>query len=126
MNVEPIANSDDAFLHVLADIEGTLTASHIAAFPVVCAAPDEDVAALREGMCRRDFTHMPVRDGNGRVTGVLHQGLLGRASGRAGDHVVALDRSQVVPARLTLRETVMRLKAADYLLVESTESGHAS
>lgn len=116
----------DPFVRALADIENTLTASHIAVFPVVCAAPTNDVAQLYFSMAedQDDYSHMPVREADGRVSGVLHREELTGASGKAGQWKKPLAPDLVIEASTSLRKTITQLRHTGLLLVRSVESGH--
>jgi len=112
-------------LRALEQIVQNLHARDIAAFPVVCAGVDDDISTVRKRMESDDFSHMPLRDANGRVVCVLeHNAALGK-TGRACDAAVPLDSEKhVINASEPLPMAIERLPKAGFLLVKSRESGH--
>lgn len=52
----------DSFVRALTHLEKTLTASHIAAFPVWCCSPTDDVAKVRIDVAidKLDFSYVPT------------------------------------------------------------------
>lgn len=100
-----------------------LCARDISAGPVVHASVDDDLSSLGKLMQRKDFSHMPLRDADGRVVRVLHRSeALGRF-GRAYDAAVPLDSAKhLVVAEDPPSEVVSKLAASGFLLVRSAEA----
>lgn len=102
-----------------------LQARDIAAFPVVHAGVDDDIAAVLVRMNTGDYSHMPLRDANGTVVRVLRRDVAQGKSGRAHDAATALDiDGHVVDASDPLSSVVAKLPSAGFLLVSSRESGY--
>jgi hypothetical protein len=118
---------EDHFIRTTEVIERELLASHIAAFPVECCDPERDVADLRNWFAKdgRDFSHVPVRDKQGVILGILERdACLGRTGAAA--RVMNRDLADLlVDARASLWEAVQRLKGRGVLLVRSPEAGWA-
>ena len=115
----------DPFVRVLNHLESTLIASHIAAFPVLCWAPTDDVATVREEIAedRLDFSHVPIRDGKGRVRWIACREDLNEKHGLLKNHAMPFKKRHVVDASRPLRETLLLLRDHSVLLVRSPESG---
>ena len=83
---------EDPFVRTLRELENTLTASHIAFFPVWCCLPSDDVVELRRRISPEgfDFSFVPVRNDAGKITGVVHRDRLVGKNGAVNAHLVAL------------------------------------
>jgi predicted transcriptional regulator len=115
----------DPFVRVLRHLENTLTASHIAAFPVLCCPPADDVTKVRKVIAkdRLDFSHVPIRDDKGHVRWIARREDLTEKRGPLVDHAMPLNERNVVDASLPLRDTLQLLQNQGVLLVRSPESG---
>jgi len=116
----------DSFLRVLADIEDSLTASHIAAFPVWCCKSDHDSERLHQEIApggQRDYHHVPVRDEDGHIRTVVYRDDLGgkRGPARKNGRLIGVDHK--FEASRPLLDAIVRLKNTGFLLVTSLESG---
>jgi hypothetical protein len=99
----------------LEQIVRSLHARDIAAFPVVHAGVDEADPAVLQRMDKLDFSHMPLRDGNGDVVAVLDRTTIRR---------IPLGTKYLIGAGALLSEAIARLPGAGFLLVQSPESGY--
>jgi hypothetical protein len=115
----------DPFVRVLNHLENTLTASHIAAFPVECWSPADKVAKVREEIAkdRLDFSYVPIRDGNGYVRWIARREDLNEKRGTLKDHIKTFEKGHIVDASRPLRDTLLLLRYHGVLLVRSPESG---
>ena len=115
----------DSFVRVMNHLENTLTASHIAAFPVLCWSPADDVTRVREEIAkdRLDFSHVPIRDGKGHVRWIARRQDLNEKRGPLVDHAMPFEERYVVDASRPLRDTLLLLQDRGVLLVRSPESG---
>lgn len=115
----------DPFVRALTHLEKTLTATHIAAFPVWWCLPTEDVVKVRADIApnRRDFSHVPIRDDTGRIRWIAERENLEGKHGRLVDHAVPVAERNVIDAGRPLRDTVLLLREQGFLLVRSPESG---
>jgi hypothetical protein len=120
-----LADLQDPFVRVLNHLENTLTASHIAAFPVLCWSPADDVTKVREEIAkhRLDFSHVPIRDDKGHVRWIARREDLNEKRGPLVDHAVPFKERHVVDASRPLRDTLLLLRDQGVLLVRSPESG---
>jgi predicted transcriptional regulator len=119
------AEFQDPFVRVLNHLENTLTASHIAAFPVVCWSPEDDVTEVIEKIAkdRLDFTHVPIRDSEGHVRWIVYREKINEKHGKLVDHAMPIEERYIVDAICPLRETLLLLRDSGVLLVRSPESG---
>jgi len=113
------------FLRTLRDLENTLTASHIAVFPVWCWAHPHSEDELQEKLSPQadDFSYIPARDVDGTVRIVIHRG---RVEGRGGPIAYTrkkLTTDDVIDSGEPLRGTIEALEGRSFLLVQSPESG---
>jgi len=122
-----ITEIQDPFVRVLNHLENTLTASHIAAFPVLCWVLADDVTQVRKKIAKAkdglDFSHVPIRDGNGHVRWIAHREDLNEKHGMLGDHTKTFEEGHIVDASRPLRDTLLLLRDHGVLLVRSPESG---
>lgn len=116
----------DPFIRVLNHLENTLTASHIAAFPVLCWSPAYDVAKVREEIAKDclDFSHVPIRDSNGHIRRIACREDLNEKHGVLEEHALPLEERHIVDASRPLRDTLLLLRHHRVLLVRSPESGY--
>ena len=115
---------EDPFVRTLHDLENTLTASHIAVFPVWCWTPPYDEVELQEKLSPEagDFSYVPVRDVDGRVRHVVQRG---RMEGRGGPVAYTRERlttGDVIDAGTPLKDTIEALEGRGFLLVRSSKS----
>ena len=118
--------NSSSFRRVLVETEASLTASHIASFPVWCCTPGRDIQALREEIApggQKDYSHVPIRDEHGHIRLVVHRDDLVRKTGLACDHAREIGAGHKLEASTSLLETIGRLKLQGFLLVTSVESG---
>lgn len=123
-----MAELQDPFVRVLNHLENTLTASHIAAFPVRCWSPADDVTKVREEIAkdRLDFSHAPIRDSKGYIRWIACRDDLNEKHGLLIKHAISLEEHHVVDASHPLRDTLLLLREhGGFLLVRSPESGYA-
>jgi hypothetical protein len=120
-----VTKFQDPFVRVLNHLENTLTASHIAAFPVLCWSPADDVVKVREEISQDslDFSHVPIRDGNGHVRWIAYREDLNEKHGPLKKHARPLEERHVVDASRPLRDILLLLQEHGVLLVRSPESG---
>jgi len=120
-----MAEFQDPFVRVLNHLENTLTASHIAAFPVRCWSPNDDVTKVREEIAKDllDFSHAPIRDGKGYIRWIACREDLNEKHGLLVKHARPLKERHVVDASHPLRDTLLLLRYHGVLLVRSPESG---
>ena len=102
----------DPFVRVLNHLESTLIASHIAAFPVLCWAPTDDVATVREEIAedRLDFSHVPIRDGKGRVRWIACREDLNEEHGLLKNHAMPFKERECCDASRPFAETLLLLR----------------
>ena len=120
-----MADHQDPFVRVLNHLENTITASHIAAFPVLCWSPSDHVTKVREEIDKDclDFSHVPVRDNKGHIKWLARREDLNEKRGRLKDHAMPFEGSHVVDSSCPLRDTLRLLRSQGVLLVRSLESG---
>jgi hypothetical protein len=116
----------DPFIRVLNHLENTLTASHIAAFPVRCWSRADHVTKVREEIAKDhlDFSHAPIRDDKGYIRWIACREDLNEKHGLLVKHARRLEERHVVDANHPLRGTLRLLRDHGILLVRSPESGH--
>ena len=121
-----MADLQDSFVRVLNHLEKTITASHIAAFPVLCRSPSDDVTKVHEEIAkdRLDFSHVPIRDSKGHVRWLASREDLNEKRGQLIDHAMPFEERHVVDSSRPLRDTLRLLRDQGVLLVRSPESGH--
>jgi hypothetical protein len=117
---------EDPFVQTLHVLENTLTASHIAVFPVWCWLPPHDEDELQKKLAPEadDFSYVPVRAVDGRVRHVVYRG---RMEGKGGPVAYTRERltsGDVVNARTPLKDTIEALGGRGFLLVRSPKGGH--
>lgn len=95
-----VTKFQDPFIRVLNHLENTLTASHIAAFPVLCWSPADNVAEVRGKIAENhlDFSHAPIRDGDGHVKWLAYREDLNEKHGPLKEHARPLKGRRVVHA----------------------------
>lgn len=120
-----LAYLQDPFVRVLNQLENTLTASHIAAFPVLCWSPADDVTKVREEIAKHklDFSHVPIRDDKGQIRWIARREDLNEKRGPLVDHAMPFKEQHVVDASRSLRDILLLLRDQGVLLVRSPESG---
>jgi len=93
-----LADLQDPFVRVLNHLENTLTASHIAAFPVLCWSPADDVSKVHEEIAkhRLDFSHVPIRDDKRHVRWIARREDLNEKRGPLVDHAMPFNERHVV------------------------------
>jgi hypothetical protein len=115
----------DPFLRTLRDLESTLTAGHIAVFPVWCWVPPHNEDQLQEKLSPEadDFSYVPARDVDGTIRIVVHRGHVERKGGPIAYTRERLTAEHVIDAGEPLRGTIAALEGRGFLLVQSPESG---
>ncbi len=118
-----------SFVRTLSTLKVALTVGHVAEFPVFCCRPGHEIQKLRHEISNRqkDFSHVPVRDEQNRLLGVIcRDSLTASSRGTAKDHLhirAPLLASHVVSADAPLRDLLPKLRAEGFLLVRAAESG---
>ena len=122
-----MADLQDPFVRVLNHLENTITASHIAAFPVLCWSPSDDVTKVREKIAKDclDFSHVPVRDNKGHIRWLARREDLNEKRGQLIGHAMPFEGRHVVDSSCPLRDTLRLLRDQGVLLVRSPESGQS-
>ena len=106
----------------LAALEDTLRARDIAVFPVICRPAAADQRIVLEEMERDDFSHVPVRADDGRVTHVHHRMELRASGAMACPRSFDSDR-QSIDADGSLAGAIRLLADESFVLVRSKEAG---